>query len=236
MTVDELLSDTRSELAAQGTERRRMSTLRFFKEHVDCYGVSSPQLKVIEKRIAPDVKLWPVPQRNRFCTQLLKSGKLEEANLAVYVYQRFARTCGECEFRLFAQWMSRYVNNWSTCDGLSVWLIGETLVRHPGLVPEVATWTESPNRWVRRSAAVSMIPFARRGQQNEAILRVALKLLPDADEMVQKGVGWLLKKTYPKRPEQTVEFLCERPVPTTRLVLRYAAENMSDADRRKVLG
>jgi hypothetical protein len=42
--------------------------------------------------------------------------------------------------------------------------------------------------------------------------------------MVQKGVGWVLKETYPKRPDEVLEFLRLNSFP--RLVVRYAAEKM----------
>ena len=59
-------------------------------------------------------------------------------------------------------------------------------------------------------------------------------LFPDEDDMVRKGVGWLLKETYPKRPEATVEFLRERHAQISRLTLRYAAEKMTPEDKRKI--
>jgi len=53
--------------------------------------------------------------------------------------------------------------------------------------------------------------------------------------MVQKGVGWLLKETYPKKPAEVVRYLVAKREKTTRLVLRYAAEKMTVADRARVL-
>ena len=76
MTVDELLRSVRANLVARGSEEVRVSTLRFFKESIDCYGVSSPELKTIVRDIAPEVKMWNAAERNRFCTGLMKSGTL----------------------------------------------------------------------------------------------------------------------------------------------------------------
>jgi 3-methyladenine DNA glycosylase AlkD len=59
--------------------------------------------------------------------------------------------------------------------------------------------------------------------------------MEDEDDMVQKGVGWLLKETYPKRPSDVVRFLLANRTKTTRLVLRYAAEKMTAADKARVL-
>jgi 3-methyladenine DNA glycosylase AlkD len=53
--------------------------------------------------------------------------------------------------------------------------------------------------------------------------------------MVQKGVGWLLKETYPKQPREVVEFLQPWKARAPRLLLRYAAEKMTARDREAVL-
>jgi 3-methyladenine DNA glycosylase AlkD len=60
-------------------------------------------------------------------------------------------------------------------------------------------------------------------------------LLTDADDMVQKGVGWVLKETYPKKPREVVAFLKSRAAGAPRLVLRIAAEKMTARDRAAVL-
>jgi 3-methyladenine DNA glycosylase AlkD len=57
----------------------------------------------------------------------------------------------------------------------------------------------------------------------------------DEDEMVQKGVGWLLKETHAKRPGEVVVFLEKWKGRTSRLLLRYAAEKMNAAERKRVL-
>jgi 3-methyladenine DNA glycosylase AlkD len=75
MTVEELLTRTRSELSALGSEQGRRSAQRFFKEPVDCYGVSSPQLKALERRLAPGIRALSAAERNRFCMELLKAGE-----------------------------------------------------------------------------------------------------------------------------------------------------------------
>jgi 3-methyladenine DNA glycosylase AlkD len=90
-------------------------------------------------------------------------------------------------------------------------------------------WTKSRNRWKRRSAAVSFLQEAKAGRSVDFIFEVSKRLTADADPMVLKGVGWLLKETYPKRPEEAVEFLRLNAFP--RIVVRYAAEKMPAADR-----
>ena len=59
--------------------------------------------------------------------------------------------------------------------------------------------------------------------------------MEDADDMVRKGVGWLLKETYPKKPREVLEFLAGWRAQTPRLVLRLAAEKMTDKDKNWLL-
>jgi 3-methyladenine DNA glycosylase AlkD len=160
---------------------------------------------------------------------------LEEGALVCHLYRRFAKSCQEREFRMFEQWINRYVRNWAHCDGVSTWLLAACLSNQPGLVDRLAAWTKSKNRWKRRSAAVSFIQEAKRGRQTETIFHICGLLLNDPDDMVRKGVGWLLKETYPKKPRETLEFLDPWRSQAPRLVLRLAAEKMSAAHKQWLL-
>jgi 3-methyladenine DNA glycosylase AlkD len=151
------------------------------------------------------------------------------------VYRRFAKQCGAREFQLFTRWLDRYVDNWGLTDGVSLWLLGASIANDPSLIDKLDSWTRSKNRWKRRAAAVALVYSAKRGEHTGAILRIAAPLIEDDDDMVQKGVGWLLKETYPKKPKEVVRFLVANRAKTTRLVLRYACEKMTAADKTRVL-
>ncbi len=233
---DELIGEVRAELQRLGRAAVRESIDRFFtpEQRVDSYGVASPDLKRIAQSAYSKVKKWPVAERDRFCAELWAGGTNEEGALVCYVYKRFAKTCGAREFRLFTQWLDRYVKNWGHTDGLSLWLLGASIANEPALIGKLDAWTRSKNRWKRRAAAVSLVPSARRGLHTREIFRIAEPLIPDADDMVRKGVGWLLKETYPKKPSEVMRFLMPRRGKASRLVLRYAAEKMTAEDRAQL--
>jgi 3-methyladenine DNA glycosylase AlkD len=182
------------------------------------------------------IKPWPAPERNRFCQELWKSGTDEEGNLAIYLYCHFRKQCASCEFHLFEKWIDRYVHHWGHCDGVSHYLISASIENDPALAPLLLPWTASPNRWKRRAAAVSLVHEARAGRSTDLILQVAERLLPDEDDLVRKGVGWLLKEAYAARPRHVVRFLQVRKENVPRLILRIAAEKMMPAERARVLG
>jgi 3-methyladenine DNA glycosylase AlkD len=235
MTVAGLLKETRARLKAAADPKFASSLRVFFKEPVKPYGVRTPQVRELARLAYRELKPWPAADRDRFAEELWKSGMLEEGVLVCHLYRRFAKSCDEREFAMFERWIDRYVTNWSHCDGVSTWLIAASISNRPELTGRFARWTKSRNRWKRRSAAVSLILEAKRGRSTETIFHICDLLLGDADDMVQKGVGWLLKETYPKKPRETLQFLAGRRSNAPRLVLRLAAEKMTVRDKQRLL-
>jgi len=236
MTTTELLVQLRAQLAACADPEFGKSAMRFFREPVDLYGVPTPQVRSISQAAWREVKLWPRAQRNSLCHALWSSGKLEEGGLAIEVYRRFGKQCGSAEFRLFERWLDRFVKNWGHCDGVSCCLLAASIQNEPELIAFLPSWTKSPNRWKRRAAAVTLVREARQGRNTAAIFQIAGLLMEDRDGMVQKGVGWLLKETYPAMPRQTLSFLKPWLGRAPRLVLRLAAEKMTPQHRAAMLG
>ena len=236
--ADQLLQKIRRRLRSCATPGVRASLDRFFtpEQRRPAYGVAAPERKRIAQDIYREIKLWPVADRDRLCLALWESGLSEEGSLVCYVYRRFARTCGAREFRLFTRWLDRHVHNWGHTDGVALWLLGALIANDPSLIARLEPWTRSPNRWKRRAAAVALVPSARRGLHTRQIFRVAAPLITDQDDLVRKGVGWLLKETYPKKPAETVRFLLPWRAKAPRLVLRSAAEKMPASDRARVCG
>jgi 3-methyladenine DNA glycosylase AlkD len=207
----------------------------FRKEIADPYGVRSPQLKRMVGPLYREMKSWPAADRNRFCEALWKTGRLEAGVLVCHLYRRFGKQTGAREFGMFERWLGLYVNNWAHTDGVASWLMAAAIENEPALIDRLPPWTRSQHRWKRRGAAVALIQEAKHGRHTDRILEIATLLIGDPDDMVQKGVGWLLKVAYAKKPREIVAFLEKRKATTPRLILRYAAEKMNAADRRAVL-
>jgi 3-methyladenine DNA glycosylase AlkD len=229
--VAALVKSMRSQLKAAGDPEFAAGLHWFFKEPVKPYGVRTPRIRELARLAYREVKQWPVAERDRFVTELWESEMLEEGVLVTHLYRRFAKSCQEREFAMFEKWLDRYVTNWSNCDGVSTWLIAASIANRPGLADRLARWTKSKNRWKRRSAAVSLVQEAKQGRNTETIFHISGLLLEDTDDMVRKGVGWLLKETYPKRPREVLAFLDPWRKRAPRLVLRLAAEKMTERDR-----
>jgi 3-methyladenine DNA glycosylase AlkD len=68
------------------------------------------------------------------------------------------------------------------------------------------------------------------------IIRISNLLLRDEDDMVQKGLGWLLREWTRDHPGRALPFLMKIRTTAPRLVLRTACEKLGVAERKRVLG
>src|SRR5208337_4295687 len=114
-------------------------------------------------------------------------------------------------------------------------LLAPMVAAEPARCREVFLWAKSPNRWRRRAACVALIRGARERRFFAEIVRLSKQLLHDEDDMVQKGLGWLLRETAKADPKRTVPYLMKIRKNAPRLVLRTACETLPVATRKRVL-
>ena len=207
----------------------------FFKEVVKSRGWYTAELRKFAVRFRRSIAR---ERGMEFLVQVadnLFSGQiLEEKAMAVFLLENQTKIFGDSEFRLFASWLDR-VANWGDHDALVHCLLGPMVAAHPGRCREVFRWAKSSNRWRRRAACVALIRGAREQQFFAQIMRLSNQLLHDEDDMVQKGLGWLLRETAKADPTPTVPYLMKIRKKAPRLVLRTACETLPAAARKQVL-
>jgi len=218
--VEEIRVELRRRASPEGAEKAK----RFFREPIEVYGLSTPQEMEIVKQFYPRVK-GNLPLALEVSGELVESRVLEEASIGVRLLRRMTRLFTPELFEVFDGWVD-HLTNWANTDGLSTWLISETVRLEPGLTERLLKWTGSENRWRRRAAAVSLVPIARKGEMLDEAFEVADRLMADGDDMVQKGVGWLLKEASREHPDEVREYLLRWRERTSALVLRYASEKL----------
>ncbi len=226
----------RSLLRAHADPKNAAGAQRWFVGDVKTYGVHREMLDGLSREATAALKTGGgLPAALRIAGGLYRSRNMDEAALAARILERFARNITPVHFAAFHRWVGS-LNDWASTDSLCTQVIGPLVRDHPQLIRRVVPWTRSRHRWRRRAAAVSLIPLARTGERLREILAIADRLIGDSDDMVQKGVGWLLKEATRLRAREVVTYLVARRDQTTRLVLRYACEKLTPAQRRQVLG
>jgi 3-methyladenine DNA glycosylase AlkD len=166
--------------------------------------------------------------------QLFSGSVLEEKVAAVFLLEKLDSEFRDREFKLFDSWVDR-ISSWADHDALVHSLIGPMIASKPARVKIVFRWAKSSNRWRRRAACVALIRGARTQMFFPAIRKLSDSLLGDKDDMVQKGLGWLLRETAKFNATRTVPYLMKVRGRAPRLVLRTACETLPAPVRKEIL-
>jgi 3-methyladenine DNA glycosylase AlkD len=207
----------------------------FFKEEVRSRGSYTAELRKVAVRFRRSIaRERGMEFLVRVSDKLFSGRMLEEKVFAVFLLENQTGDFGKREFQLFASWLDR-VTSWADHDGLAHYLLAPMVSADPTRCRDVFLWAKSRNRWRRRAACVALIRGARKKRFFPEIVRLTEKLLDDEDDMVQKGLGWLLREAAKYDPQRTVPYLVKLRGRAPRLVLRTACETLPAATRKRVL-
>lgn len=225
----------RAELKDASEESARSSYQRFFKEEVRFHGVKTGTVKTIANRYWKEIKASGKQEIFGLCEELYRSGYCEEAFVVSNWVPKLAGAYEPEDLATFHRWIETYIDNWAECDGFCNHSVGSFLEKFPDSAPEVKSWAESDNRWLKRAAAVSFIVPAKKGEFLADVFDVADRLLTDPDDLVQKGYGWLLKEASRRHQDEVFAYVMRNRAVMPRTALRYAIELMPDDLRRQAM-
>jgi len=113
---------------------------------------------------------------------------------------------------MIAGWVPQF-DSWALADHASV-AGAKRLQANLARLDTVEGWTRDPNPWVRRSALVMTLPFARLAHPKPAELAVRDRVLgwaagyvADRDRFIQKAVAWWLRDLSRRDPAAVRAFL-----------------------------
>ena len=207
----------------------------FFKEEIKSHGWYTADLRravrQCRKEILREHDFYFLVQ---VANQLFSGSVLEEKGAAIFLLENLTGECGDVEFKLFESWLDR-IGSWADHDGLVHYLIAPMVAAKAVRTKLVFRWAKSPDRWHRRAACVALIRGAREKMFFPEIVKLSDSLLAAKDDMVQKGLGWLLRETAKFDAKRTVPYLMKIRGRAPRLVLRTACETLAPAVRKRVL-
>jgi 3-methyladenine DNA glycosylase AlkD len=207
----------------------------FFKEEIKSRGWYTADLRRAAVRLRREVrKEYGLDFLVEVADHLFSGPVLEEKIAAVFLLEKLDAEFGDREFKLFESWLDR-ISSWADHDALVHDLIAPMVASKPERARIVFRWAESPNRWHRRAACVALIRGARARMFLPEITRLSDSLLADEDDMVQKGLGWLLRETAKFDAKRTVPYLMKIRGRTPRLVLRTACETLPLMTKNRIL-
>jgi 3-methyladenine DNA glycosylase AlkD len=231
----EVATEIRRALKEGGSAEHASGVQWFFKDEIKSHGWYTADLRRTIRQLRKEIlRQHQFEFLVRVADDLFQGSVLEEKVAGVFLLEGLDAKCGDREFKLFESWLRR-ISSWADHDGLVHCLIAPMMAAKPTRIKNAFRWAKSPDRWHRRAACVALIRGARERMFFPEIVNLSNSLLSDEDDMVQKGLGWLLRETAKFDSKRTVPYLMKIRGESPRLVLRTACETLPEATRKRIL-
>jgi len=224
--MNSLIGRIRDELKANVDAKTLGSGQNFFKDKIIFYGVKTAVVNKISREYWKEVRIFPKKKIFSLCEELLGSKCMEEAFVVSFWLPNMIDRLDASDISVFKAWIERYVDNWAKCDSFCNHPIGDLIQKYPEIVFEVKDWAKSNCRWLRRASVVSLILPVRKGGFLKEVFEIGDALLTEEDDLVQKGIGWLLKEASRTHQEEVLDYVLRNKMLMPRTTLRYAVELM----------
>jgi 3-methyladenine DNA glycosylase AlkD len=207
----------------------------FFKEEIHAHGWYTAGLRRLALQLRREILAeGGLNLLLDVADQLFAGEYLEERGVAIELLKKDVAKFGNKEFRRFEKWLGRVIS-WADHDGLVYHLIGPMMVADAQRVRRIYRWAKSGDRWRRRASTVALIPGVRKKLFFPDIECLWGSLENETDDIVLKGIGWLLREAAKADAAAILPFLMQIRESAPRLVLRTACETLPSKTRARVL-
>jgi 3-methyladenine DNA glycosylase AlkD len=129
----------------------------------------------------------------------------------------------------------RQSGTWALVDGLAGDVTGALLARHPDAASRLDRWATDSDFWVRRASLLAQIEPLRNGAPFARFGRYADAMLDEKEFFIRKAIGWVLRETGKRRPEEVVEWLAPRTARVSGVTIREAVKYLEPHERERLL-
>ena len=220
------------QLRAVGTPERAEHEKRYLKSDLEHVGATVPQVRREAKGLAKEVSshaelvalveaLWAQPVHERRAC-------------AAFLLHARADLLGPEDVPLLER-LVRDSRTWALVDVLAGDVLGKLLVRQPEATPGVDAWARDEDFWVRRAALLSQRQPLKSGAPFERFAGYADAMLDEREFFIRKAIGWVLRETSKRRPDEVYEWLHPRAQRASGVTLREATKYLTPEQREVLL-
>jgi 3-methyladenine DNA glycosylase AlkD len=210
---------------------------RFHKhDQYICYGLKTAVFHRMMNEFRPRFLELSLSERLELAKNLLGKHIGELGHAGIYVLEISAEQLRPEHFPLLDA-IGEDFRSWSHVDFFCTKVTPPILFNYPKQTLRfLEKWNNSPNRFKRRASVVAFIQdVAKSGRFLDDALRFCENLIWDEEDIVRKGIGWMLKINMRYSKERVLEYvrdLRRRGVSST--ITLYAIENLEPEIRNEV--
>lgn len=218
---------------ALGSPARAEAERRYLKSELDHLGVTVWQIRREVKAFGEE---HPSLSHTEFIAlvQALWSRPVHERRMAAaMLLEAYPALVRPTDLTLLKR-LIRESRTWALVDVLAGDVIGRLLIRHPRAESRLDRWAVDRDFWVRRAALLAMLEPLKHGAPFRRFAGYADGMLDETEFFIRKAIGWVLRETGKRRPQEVFEWLAPRTARVSGVTIREAVKYL-DPDQRDEL-
>jgi 3-methyladenine DNA glycosylase AlkD len=215
-------------MAAAADPTRAAGMQAYMKSTMPYYGVSSPQIDVICKRVFAEHSLDSCREWSAAILGLWRGARYREERYAAIrlISLKRHRECWTPELMPVLEEMIVDGAWWDYVDAVAH-VVGELLRSHPKqMKPLMREWSRDENTWKRRVSIICQISF-KRDTDLELLYANIEPNLADKNFFIRKAIGWSLRAYAWTNPKEVARYVREHEAQLSGLSRREALKNIS---------
>jgi 3-methyladenine DNA glycosylase AlkD len=226
--------DLERDLRALGTPERAEGEKRYLKSDLDFLGVSVWGIRKVMKAFAEQHRDLPRDDVAALIEALWAKPVFERRMIAAMLLVEYVAVLEPSDLELIER-LIRESKTWALVDVLSGDVVGEIILRNPEVAARLDAWAKDDDFWVRRSALLAQLLPLKHGASFRRFASYADAMLDEKEFFIRKAIGWVLRETSKRRPDEVYEWLAPRAHRSSGVTIREAVKYLDDARKNALM-
>jgi 3-methyladenine DNA glycosylase AlkD len=233
-TARAVADDLERDLRALGTPERAEGEKRYLKSDLDFLGVSVWGIRKVMKAFAEQHRDLPRDDVAALIEALWAKPVFERRMMAAMLLEEYVAVLEHSDLELIER-LIRESKTWALVDVLSGDVVGEIILRNPKVAARLDAWAKDDDFWVRRSALLAQLLPLKHGASFRRFASYADAMLDEKEFFIPKAIGWVLRETAKRRPDEVYEWLAPRAHRSSGVTIREAVKYLDDARKNALM-
>jgi 3-methyladenine DNA glycosylase AlkD len=215
-----------AELRRTGSPERAVGEKQYLKSDLRFLGVTLAEIRRVAREANKDSQL----DRDgavRLVEELWSTPVFERRMAAALLLERHAGSLRLADLRLIER-LIRESRTWALVDVLSGDVVGKMTLRLP-VRRTLDRWARDADFWVRRSSLLAELKPLNHGAPFEPFALRADGMLDETEFFIRKAIGWVLRETSKKRPDEVYDWIAPRTHRASGVTMREAVKYLDTA-------
>ncbi len=228
MNAERTAEELETELRALGTRERAAGSRRYLKSELEHLGVTVGENRTAVRALRVREPGLTHDELGELVRTLWSRGIFDLRLSAALLLDASPALLGPGDLPLLRELIADS-NTWALVDVLAVNVLGTLIIRHPEAAPELDAWAGDDDFWVRRAALLSQLKPLGQEAEFARFATYADAMLDESEFFIRKAIGWVLRETGKRRPEEVYAWLAPRTARASGVTMREAVKHLDAA-------